>query len=164
MTTDHTTDSSASGATATNVVVLPQRDEVAPPQNRAVAFVREHPVMTIAGGLALGAVAAALIPGRNRRYVARQGSLIADAIAAASTAIAHQALGTLDTASTGVRRGTRAMASRAEHAGEVVVDKAGSAAQAAFERAQALLGRKPALSLGERIAARASEIVGRLTR
>ncbi len=56
------------------------------------------------------------------------------------------------------------MASRAEHAGEVVVDKAGSAAQAAFERAQALLGRKPALSLGERIAARASEIVGRLTR
>lgn len=136
----------------TNVVPLPPKDEPVAAHQKAARFVREHPVLTIAGGLAVGAVAAALIPRKNRRYVARQGSMIADAIAAASASVAHQALGSLETASSGVRRGARAVASRAEHAGEAVV-----------ERANALVGRKPLPpTLGERIAARAGEIAGRL--
>ena len=45
----------------------------------------------------------------------------------------------------------------------LLVGEAGEAAQAAFDKAQALLGRRPAPpTLGERIAARASEIAGRL--
>jgi hypothetical protein len=164
MTSDQTSDTAAPGSNSTNVVALPQKDELAPAQNKAAAFVREHPVMTLAGGLALGAVAAALIPRRNRRYVARQSSVLAEAIAAASATIAHQAMSSLDTASTGVRRGARSVASRAEHAGEVVIDRAGSAAHSAYDRAQALLGRKKSAppTLGERIAARAGEIAGRL--
>jgi hypothetical protein len=157
MTTDQPGDPSLTAATQTNVVPLPQKEEPAQAQNRAIAFVREHPVMTLAGGLAVGAVAAALIPRRNRRYVARQGSLIADAITAASATIAQQALSSLDTASAGVRKGAQAVASRA--------GDAGGAAQAAFDKAQALLGRRAAPpTLGERIAARAGEIADRLRR
>ncbi len=138
----------------TNVVTLPQNDEAVPPHKRAAAFVKEHPVLTIAGGLAVGAVAAALIPRKNRRYVARQGSLIADAIAAASASVAQQALGSLETASSGVRKGAQAVASRAEHAGEAVI-----------EGARSIVGRKPVQpTLGERIAARAGEIAGRMRR
>ena len=146
------TDQTGATQPQTNVVVLTPADEVLPPHRKAAAFVREHPVLTIAGGLAVGAVAAALIPRRNRAYVAKQSSLIADAIAAASASVAQQALGSLETASSGVRRGAHAVASRAEHAGEAVVG-----------RAQALLGRKPVPpTLGERIAARAGEIAERL--
>ncbi len=165
MTTDHTGELPGQRNSHNNVVPMPQKEEPASVQSKAVAFVRDHPVMTIAGGLALGAVAAALIPRSNRRYVARQSSAIADAIAAASASIAHQALASLDTASSGVRRGAHSVASRAGDAREVVVDRAGGAAQTAYERAQALLGRKRApLTLGERIAARAGEISGRLRR
>jgi ElaB/YqjD/DUF883 family membrane-anchored ribosome-binding protein len=160
--TTMTTDQSGERPTQTNVVPLPQKEQPVSAREQALAFVREHPVATIAGGLAVGAVAAALIPRRNRRYVARQGSLIADAIAAASASIAHQALSSIDTASTGVRRGAHAVATRAERAGDVVADKASGAAHAAYDRAQALLGRKPVPTLGERIAARAGEIAGRL--
>lgn len=162
--TDLTGNQTGTEAAGTNVVALPTKEEPATPQAKVVAFVREHPVMTIAGGLAVGAVAAALVPRRNRRYVARQSSMLADAIAAASATIAQQALASLDTASTGVRRGASAVASRAESAGDAVADKASGAAHAAYDRAQALLRRKPAPTLGERIAARAGEIAGRLGR
>ncbi|MCB2049599.1 MAG: hypothetical protein KDE32_15445 [Novosphingobium sp.] len=138
----------------TNVVALPKSAEPVAAHQKAAAFVREHPVMTIAGGLAIGAVAAALIPRRNRAYVAKQGSLLADAIAAASATVAQQALCSLDTASTSVRKGANSIAARAEHAGEL-----------AYGKAQSLLGRKPvAPTLGERIAATAGELAGRLRR
>ncbi len=154
MNTEHPADQSGSTTAKTNVVAMPKADAPDSAQTRAIAFVREHPVMTLAGGLALGAVAAALIPRGNRRYVARQGSMIAEAIAAASATIAQQALSSLDTASTGVRRGSQAVASSVEHAGE-----------AAYGRARSLLGRKHVpTTLGERIAARAGEIAGRLHR
>lgn len=164
MTTDQIGDSAAQEATRTNIVALPKKEQPVAAHDRALAFVREHPVMTIAGGLAVGAVAAALIPRRNRRYVARQGSMLADAITAASATIAHQALSSLDTASSGVRRGAHAVASRAERAGDKVAHRASGAAHAAYDRAQALLGRKPAPTLGERIAARVGEIAEHLRR
>ena len=140
MNSDHTSDQPISPTAKTNVVALPQMDEPVSAQTKAVAFVREHPVMTLAGGLAIGAVAAALIPRRNRRYVAKQGSMIADAIAAASASIAQQAVTSLDSASSGVRRGSQAVQASVEHAGE-----------AAYGRAKSLLGRKQSPStLGER--------------
>jgi ElaB/YqjD/DUF883 family membrane-anchored ribosome-binding protein len=138
----------------TNVVALPKSAEPVAPHQKAAAFVREHPVMTIAGGLAIGAVAAALIPRRNRAYVAKQGSVLADAIAAASATVAQQALSSLDTASTSVRKGAHSIASRAEQAGEV-----------AYDKAQSLLGRKPAApTIGERIVASAGDLAERLRR
>lgn len=36
-------------------------------KDRATAFVKEHPIATVAGGLVLGAVVAAMIPGPGRR-------------------------------------------------------------------------------------------------
>ena len=156
-------DTSDQATAQTNVVVLPNKAEELPVHRKAAEFVREHPVATVAGGLALGAIAAALIPRGNRAFVARKSSLMAEAIAAASAAVAQQALGSLDTASSGVKRGAHSLASLAEHAGEVVADRASGAAHAAYERAQALLGRKTLPpTLGERIAARAGEIAGRL--
>jgi hypothetical protein len=163
MTTGEDTGQRAAGQT--NVVMLSPKPEPESARDKASAFVREHPALTIAGGLAVGAVAAALIPRRNRRYVARQGSMLAEVIAAAGASIAQQALASFDTASTTVRDGAQSLAHRAEHAGEVAFEKADRARHAAMDRAQALLGRKmPEPTLGERLAARAQAIAGRLRR
>lgn len=149
--------------TQTNVVLLPQAPGPQDVRTRTSAFVREHPVLFIAGGLAAGAVAAALIPRRNRRYVARQGSLLAEAIAAAGAAIAQQALTTLDSASTTVRDRAQVIASRAEEASETVLGKSDRARHAAYDRTLALLGRKrPAPTLARKFANRASKLAGRL--
>jgi hypothetical protein len=160
-TTGNETDQNTVGQT--NVVVLPHYAEPQSAREKATAFVREHPALTLAGGLAVGALAAALIPRRNRAYVARQGSLLAEAIAAAGATIAQQALASLDTASTSVRERAHTLAARAEQAGGAALDKADRARHAAYDRAQTLLGRsKPAPTFSERLAARAGEIAGRL--
>lgn len=153
MTTGEETDQKS--ATQTNVVVLAPAAEPQGNIDRASAFVRRHPVLTIAGGLAAGAVAAALIPRRNRAYITKQSSLLGEAIAAAGATIAQQALASLDSASTTVRDSAHSIALRAEHVGE-----------AAYGRARAIVTRKPAPppSLGERIAAHASDLANKLRR
>jgi len=70
--------------------VLPTADQQ-PIHQQAAQFARQHPVITVAGGLAIGALAAALIPDRNRKYIARQSSQLAEAITATGAAIAQQA-------------------------------------------------------------------------
>jgi hypothetical protein len=66
-------------------------------------FVEEHPALTIAGGLALGALAAALLPRRNRALVAEKSSELAEAIGAASLMLYQQALDRAESAGEGIR-------------------------------------------------------------
>ena len=159
---EETTPATTSTGTQNNVVPLAYQPERLPAHKQAARFVREHPVATIAGGLAIGAVAAALIPRGNRRYVARQGSMLADAIAAASATIAHQALSSLDSASSTVRSGAHSLASRASDVGEAAAGRAERTGHALYGRAQSLLGRKPAPTFTERLAERLGEIAGRV--
>jgi hypothetical protein len=161
MTTSEETD--RNNGTQTNVVLLPQASGPESARTWTIAFVREHPVLVIAGGLAAGAVAAALIPRRNRQYVTRQSSLLAEAIAAAGTAIAQQALANLNNASTTVQDRAQVLAARAEEAGGAVLDRSERARNAAYDRALTLLGRKrPAPTLSARVASRAGKLARRL--
>jgi hypothetical protein len=73
-------------------------------QERPIArFVHEHPAMVIAGGLAIGALAAALIPRRNREFVAEKSSALADAVSAAGLMLYREAMDRADAAGEGIR-------------------------------------------------------------
>jgi hypothetical protein len=66
-------------------------------------FVQEHPALTVAGGLALGVLAAALLPKRNRALVAEKSSELAEAISAAGLMLYHEALDRAEAAGEGLR-------------------------------------------------------------
>ena len=158
----------------TNVVPLQQKPEPAPHQ-KVVNFVQDHPVITIAGGLALGAVAAALIPRRNRTFVAKRTSKLADAIAAASAVIAQQAIGQIETAASGVSAQAHSLAGRAEHLGHSLAGRAEKASHSAFgrvekaghssiEKARSLLDSKSTRGFADRVSAKADKLRARLHR
>jgi hypothetical protein len=74
-------------------------------EDRPIArFVHEHPGMAIAGGIALGVLAAGLLPKRNREYVARKSSALADAVSAAGIALYREALDRSENASDELRK------------------------------------------------------------
>ncbi len=66
-------------------------------------FIHDHPGMAVAGGIVLGLLAAALIPRRNRNFVAEKSSALADAISAAGLMIYREALENAGTTGKGVR-------------------------------------------------------------
>jgi len=133
--------------------VLPTADQQ-PIHQQAAQFARQHPVITVAGGLAIGALAAALIPDRNRKYIARQSSQLAEAITATGAAIAQQAASQASSAGSTLRDQAASLAERA-----------GQAGHASIEQAQALIGRsKPEPTPIERILQIVSELKDRSRR
>jgi outer membrane lipoprotein SlyB len=108
---------------AVETAVVPAEPEEQ--EHPVTQFVKDHPVLTIAGGLAIGVVAAALFPKGNRRFVAEKTSALAGALSAASVALYREA------------------AERAEAAGESVRDMAGSASRNVRDMAgQIIPGKK----------------------
>ena len=122
-------------------------------ENRGVQFVKDHPVLTIAGGLAVGALAAALIPRRNREYVSRRTSALADAVTTASLALASQALEKAEAAGAGV-----------SHQAHRLAERAGRMGERAASSAHALLPQSRPKSFGEKLTARADKLRRRLHR
>lgn len=154
------TDATGSG----NVVALPSAPKEKA-HNKVADFVHEHPLMTVAGGLAVGALAAALLPKRNRAYIAKRTSLWADAISAASVAIAQQALQRAEAASSQVQNHADALAGHAEHLGQAAIGKVEKIGEAASDKAHSLLGRpRPEPTLAEKIVAIAGELKDKLHR
>lgn len=139
-----------------NVVNLPVKAD-ATRTEQVSRFVKDHPVMVIAGGLALGALAAALLPRRNRAYVAKRSSAVADAVTAASLAIAKQVLDRAEHLGGDVRRQServgRSTASGFERLADVAVDALG--------RFNPPPGAQPA-NLADHLAARAERLKDRL--
>ena len=76
-------------------------------------FVHEHPGMAIAGGIALGVMVAALLPRRNREFVAEKSSAVADAVSTAGLMLYREALDRAGAAGDGIRD----IAGRLGHAG-----------------------------------------------
>ena len=66
-------------------------------------FIHEHPAAVIAAGLAVGAVAAALLPKRNREYVATKSSALADAVSATGLMLYREAIERAEAAGGGIR-------------------------------------------------------------
>lgn len=95
------------------------------PAAGARGFVRDHPGLVIAGGLVVGALAAALLPRRNRERVSRGASHIAEAAAAAGLAIGRQMLDRAESASGELRRHGSDIAGKVEDIGGAARAQAG---------------------------------------
>jgi len=118
-------------------------------------FVREHPVLVVAGGLAVGALAAALIPRRNREKVAKGANHFAEAATAAGIALGKHLLDRAETASDELRRHGGQIAGKVEELGGAARDQAGRILAPA---------EKAASGTAQRIVELASEINARIRR
>ncbi|EJU13948.1 hypothetical protein LH128_06147 [Sphingomonas sp. LH128] len=73
-----------------NVVALPAKIAEPTPSDKVIAFVKKHPVLTVAGGVAVGVAVSALLPRRvSRRIVARTLDL-AEAAGTASVVLGRK--------------------------------------------------------------------------
>jgi hypothetical protein len=93
----------------------------------ATSFVKEHPIATLAGGLALGAIVASLLPGpgrRMRKKASARGALVAGTIADLALTYGAQFLD-------GAGKAAKAGQERASDLGETLGDSARSASRGA---------------------------------
>lgn len=137
----------AKGTSGANVVTLPAKATDERPSDKVIAFVKRHPVLTVAGGIAIGVAVSALIPRKaSRRFLGKAVDL-AEAAGAASVVLGKQAGDKAHDVGTVARKQAFVFAHRAEKAGDVAahsLEKYGLAAVAA------------ASSLGKATAKRAS--------
>lgn len=115
------------------------------PTEKLVRFARANPALLVAGGIAAGAIVAALVPKRGAGKLARRAAALAEAAGAAGLALGHDLL---DKADTTARRGTARIGLGAAHAG--------AAASAAADRTG-----QTARSLGLAVARKAMELAAK---
>ncbi|MFA7601542.1 MAG: hypothetical protein WCY29_00920 [Novosphingobium sp.] len=129
--------------TESNVVKLtePQAEEAGKP---VADFVRDHPGMLIAGGVALGLVAGGLLARGNGRKLARHALSLAEAAGAAGLTLGRQAVERAEDAGSELRRQGEAIAQKAGKLAapaEEAADNAGEAAQRLLRKAVELAGK-----------------------
>lgn len=165
MATDNKPVPSADGEAipATNVVALPNRPEPATPSEKALSFVREHPVLTIAGGVAVGLVISALIPRSFSRKIAKRAYGLAEAGASAALALGHDAVDAAEDGGKIARKKAALLAEHAERLSEKAASKAERLGVAALGTASALghAAAERAERLGHTAADRAESLGGR---
>jgi hypothetical protein len=157
-------------STSTNIVALPHRPEAVGPGEKALSFVKEHPVLTVAGGIAVGLVVSALLPRSFSRKFAKRAFKLAEAGATAALAFGQDTLDKAEDQSVVARKKANVLAGQAERLGEKAVAKAeklgiaalGSASvlgHVAADRAERLghAAASRAEGLGERASERLSE-------
>jgi hypothetical protein len=129
--------------TETNVVKL--HEHKAENAGKAVVdFAREHPGLVVAGGVALGLVAGALLSRGTGRRLAQHALTLAEVAGAAGITLGKQAMDKAEDAGEGLRRGGEALAERAGRlAGpaEDAVDNASEAAHRLLRKAVELAGK-----------------------
>lgn len=128
----------ANGEATTNVVALPTRPEPASPTEKAVGFVKEHPVLTIAGGVLAGLLISSLIPRRANRRLGNRAFRLVEAGAAAALSFGQD---TLDKAEDGgilARKKAKVFANQAEKLGSHASARAEKIGAMAAERAERL--------------------------
>lgn len=169
---DIKTVSAKADAAANNIVALPHRGEPATPSEKAISFVKRHPLLTVAGGLAAGLAISALIPRSYSRKLAKRALGFAEAGATAALAFGQDALDKAEDGSVIARKKAGLFASRAEKLSEQAIDRAerlgvaalGSASvwgHAAADRAERL--GHAAAERAEVLGGRASDRLGKLS-
>lgn len=161
----------SNGEATTNIVALPKRAEPATASEKAVSFVKSHPVLTVAGGLALGLAISALLPRRASGKLRQRALRLAEAGASAAFAFGQDALDKAEDGGAVARKKASIFAAQAEKLSEKAVAKAerlGVAAlgtanvwgHAAAERAERLghVAADRAESLGGRASDRLSQL------
>lgn len=122
--------------TKSNVVELPKRK--GEDAGKAVTdFVRKHPGITVAGGVALGLIAGGLLSRGSGRKLARHALTLAEAAGTASLALGRQAKERAEDAGERLADKAGKLAGPAEDA----VDNAGEAAQRLLRKAIDLAGK-----------------------
>jgi ElaB/YqjD/DUF883 family membrane-anchored ribosome-binding protein len=148
---------------STNVVALPTRPEPATPSEKAISFVKQHPVLTVAGGVAAGLVISALIPRSFSRKLAKRALGLAEAGASAAVALGHDAADAAEDGGRIARKKASVLAHQAERFGEKAASKAERLGVAALGTASALghAAAERAERLGHSAADRAENLSGR---
>lgn len=98
-------------------------------------FVREHPVLVVAGGLAAGILAAGLFPRRNRKRVKDSANHLAEMATAAVLPLMRQMLERAQDAGEDIRRQGEKLAGKAEGMGLAARDAARDTASRTAARA-----------------------------
>jgi ElaB/YqjD/DUF883 family membrane-anchored ribosome-binding protein len=145
--------------TESNVVKLAER-KTEDAGKAVVDFVHEHPGMVVAGGVALGLVAGALLSRGGGRRLARHAMTLAEVAGTASMALGRQAMERAEDAGSGLRR-----------QGEVIAEKAGKLAGPAEEAVDSKAGKlagpaeeavDSASEAAQRLLRKAVELAGKL--
>ena len=147
--TDTTAETSKAAAKGTNVVALPAKVAEPRPSDKVIAFVKRHPVITVAGGIAIGVAVSALLPRRASRKLLGKAVDLAEVAGAAGVVLGKQAGEKAHDVGVGARKQASVFAGKAEKAGDLAVlnlEKYGLAAVAA------------ASALGKATAKRASRL------
>lgn len=133
--------------TESNVVKLPDAKAKAEAEDAGKAvvdFARDHPGLVVAGGVALGLVAGALLSRGSGRKLARHAITLAEMAGTASLAFGRQAIERAEDAGEGLRHQGEVLAGKASKltapAGEAV-DHASDAAQRLLNKAIELAGK-----------------------
>jgi hypothetical protein len=142
-----------------NVVELPKQ-AASDPRNDVTAFVRDHPMLVVAGGVALGVVAAAMLPKGTTRRLARRAASLAEVAGAAGVLIGNRARDTAEAAGADLRERGEAVADRLEELGGTAAGRLGQFGGAASARIEKLID--PVESAASRVAKKAAELRSRV--
>ncbi|TCU61503.1 hypothetical protein EDF58_101825 [Novosphingobium sp. PhB57] len=151
---------SASDSNPGKVVALKAAKAEQRPSEKVVAFVKSHPVLVVAGGLAAGALVSALLPRRMTRGVLSRGAHLAEAAGAATALLGKEAAEKAHDLSASARKKAGLVADSAEKNGELAAERLEKYGMAALAAASAL-GRasaKRASEAGEVAARQAHKI------
>jgi ElaB/YqjD/DUF883 family membrane-anchored ribosome-binding protein len=149
-----------STAPATNVVALPAKTPEQRPSDKAIAWVKKHPVLTIAGGIAVGAAVGALLPRRAGQRMANRAFELAEMAAATSMMFGREAADKAEEIGEGAKRKAGSLAHTAERLGDRAAHRVERAGSAALGTAGALAysARNRAERLGDAAVDRASRV------
>lgn len=137
-----------------NVVELRQSDSQS--AGKAVtAFVRDHPLLVVAGGVAIGAVVAALLPRGTSRKLALRAASLAEAASAAGVLIGSKARDGAEAAGAGLREQGGALADRLGDLSDSASERLGKFGDNAGARIEKLID--PVEHAASGLAKRASE-------
>jgi hypothetical protein len=150
--TDNTTpalpETSVSDANPGKVVPFKAAYEEQRPSEKVVAFVKKHPVLVVAGGLAAGALVSALLPRRVTRGVLSRGAHLAEAAGAATVLLGKETAEKAQVLGTSARKKAAVLADHAEKNGELAAERLEKYGMAALAAASAL-GRSAAKRAGD---------------
>jgi hypothetical protein len=168
-TTPKIPETSASGANTGQVVALNAAKAEPRPSEKVVAFVKSHPVLVVAGGVAAGVLVSALLPRRlTRGFLSRglsKGAHLAEAAGAATALFGKDAAEKVHDLGLGARKQASTIADRAEKSGELAAERLEKYGMAALAAASAL-GRASAKRASEvsEIAAHQAQKIGKNAR
>jgi hypothetical protein len=139
----------ANSEATTNVVALPTRPEPASASEKALGFVKEHPVLTIAGGVVAGLLISSLIPRRASRRLRSRATRLVEAGATAALSLGQNTLDKAEDGGSVARKKAKMLVGQAE--------KLGSHASARAEKIGAIAARR-----AEKLSTKAVVNAGRL--